>query len=57
MITEKQRRINGETEERRNRERWEKERKRQGKNNERHSIARIVVSNIRVRKFGLNCLQ
>lgn len=43
---------------RRNREnKREKEGEKKSKTNERYSIARIVVSNIRVRKFGLNCLQ
>jgi hypothetical protein len=40
------------------RRRKEKEKKRkERKTNGRYSIARIVVSNIRVRKFGLDCLQ
>lgn len=34
-----------------------RKREKQSKTNKRYSIARIVVSNIRVRKFGLECLQ
>lgn len=34
-----------------------KEKNKKSKTNERYSIARIVVSNIRVIKFALDCLQ